>query len=461
MTHSLKLSQFIGKMEQEKLPKAVIDTFAHYYRQVSDGADGLLSDAQIRPVDPALVKNFEDLQGLAAAGLKALPKAIKIVLNGGLGTSMGLLGPKSLLPVKDNRSFLDILLRQSKVSGAKLALMNSFSTQAETAAALEHIPAGQRPYMFLQHKFPKVFQKDLSPARWPDNPALEWNPPGHGDIFIALFTSNILSKLLEAGIRYALIANSDNLGATMEESLLGYLVENGISFIMEVAPRTPTDKKGGHLALLKKGNFVLREIAQCPADEQDAFQDINRYRFFNTNNLWVDLVALDALIQKDGFMRLPLILNPKTLDPRDENSPPVFQIETAMGAAISVFKRAAAVQVPLSRFYPVKKCNELLGVRSDCYYFDDNYRLLANPDRRYDRIKIDLDPTFYGKIDQLDSRFKAGIPSLYDCRFLKIRGDVRFEAGVILKGDVTIENRGRAQAVVEKGSVVEGDLHFK
>jgi UTP--glucose-1-phosphate uridylyltransferase len=460
MTTISRLPEFISKMEQESLPAVVIDTFSHYYRQILAGADGLLSDKQINPLDPAVVKDFEQLSNFADAGRKVLPQAIKIVLNGGLGTSMGLMGPKSLLEVKDQFTFLDILLHQSKAAGTKLALMNSFSTQAATVSALSSLPAADLPYMFQQHKFPKVLQKDLSPARWPDNPALEWNPPGHGDIFIALFTSNLLDRLLAANIRYALIANSDNLGATLDESLLGYFADNELSFMMEVAPRTPADKKGGHLAQLNQGNFILRELAQCPSDEKVVFQDITRYRFFNTNNLWVDLTALNAMIKTDGFMHLPLILNPKTLDPRDAQSPPVYQIETAMGAAISVFAKAAAVKVPLERFHPVKKCNDLLGVRSDCYYFDNDHRLKLNPVCPMERIKVDLDPAFFGKIDQLDARFPAGVPSLSDCRSLKIVGDVRFEEGVVLKGDVIIENRRSAQAVIEKNALIEGALQF-
>ena len=62
--------------------------------------------------------------------------AVTITLNGGLGTSMGLTGPKSLLTVKEGKRFLDIILRRAARSGVRLALMNSYSTEAATLGAV-------------------------------------------------------------------------------------------------------------------------------------------------------------------------------------------------------------------------------------------------------------------------------------------------------------------------------------
>ena len=64
---------------------------------------------------------------------------------------------------------------------------------------------------------------------------------------------------------------------------------------------------------------------------------------------------------------LPLIVNRKTVDPRDKSSTKVIQLETAMGAAVGSIPGARAVQVPRSRFAPVKTTNDLLVVRSDAY----------------------------------------------------------------------------------------------
>jgi UTP--glucose-1-phosphate uridylyltransferase len=310
----------------------------------------------------------------------------------------------------------------------------------------------------LQHKFPKILRQGLGPAVWPAQPDLEWNPPGHGDIYTALKTSGILARLRDQGIVYALVCNSDNLGAVLDPCLLGYFADQGAAFMMEVAEKTPSDIKGGHLARTLDGRLVLREAAQCPQEEIDAFQDIERYRYFNTNNVWVNLEALDELLSGGRVLPLPMILNPKTLDPRDPASPPVFQVETAMGAAISLFESATAVCVPRTRFLPVKKCNDLLVLRSDCFLLDPEGRLVPNPVRSAATLpKVDLDARFYGFVDRLEERFPQGPPSLKDCTGLTVKGDVRFDANVTLRGRVTITNQSPGQAVVRAGTLIDRD----
>ncbi|MEE8551861.1 MAG: UTP--glucose-1-phosphate uridylyltransferase [Desulfobacterales bacterium] len=305
-----------------------------------------------------------------------------------------------------------------------------------------------------------MLQENFGPATWPKNPEQEWNPPGHGDIFSAIYTSGMLKTLLDRGIVYAFISNSDNLGATMDESLLGYFAENRFPFMMEVAPRTPSDIKGGHIARHKEGRLILREAAQCPKDEIGAFQDINLYGYFNTNNIWINLKDLDMLIEKHGTVNLPMIRNPKTLDPRDENSPGVYQVETAMGAAISLFEGAAVIKVPVSRFFPVKTCNDLLAVRSDRLVFTEDNNLILNPNRRSDNINIDLDPKYFGKIDLFDERFVDEAPSLIACESLTIKGDIRLESNVTIKGRVVIKNSAKSQAVIKEGVVIDEDVNF-
>lgn len=45
-----------------------------------------------------------------------LQKIIIVKLNGGLGTSMGCRGPKSIIPVRDGLTFLDLTLQQLQVN---------------------------------------------------------------------------------------------------------------------------------------------------------------------------------------------------------------------------------------------------------------------------------------------------------------------------------------------------------
>ncbi|MDX2502171.1 MAG: UTP--glucose-1-phosphate uridylyltransferase, partial [Deltaproteobacteria bacterium] len=173
---------------------------------------------------------------------------------------------------------------------------------------------------------------------------------------------------------------------------------------------------------------------------------------------------LKNLFDEQKLIHLPLILNPKTLDPRDKTSPPVYQIESAMGAAISLFEGATAVNVPRHRFYPVKTCSDLLAVRSDCFVYGEDESLRINPIRiknnKPDAPKVKLDPDYYTRIDDLDRRFAAGAPSLVECDELTIEGDVRFGKTVTIKSSVSIKNRKESQAVIKAGTVIDKDLIF-
>ena len=227
---------------------------------------------------------------------------------------------------------------------------------------------------------------------------------------------------------------------------------------MEVADRTEADKKGGHLARLKSGNLTLRELAQCPKEEQEEFQDIDVYKYFNTNTLWINLVSLKNLLdEKNNMISLPLICNSKTVDPRDGDSPRVFQLETAMGSAISVFPGAQALRVPRIRFAPVKACVDLLGLWSDAYVLTEDSRVIQNPRRGLGQIVIELDPQYYKLFDNMKARFPHGVPSLIDCEKLVIKGDVLFGRNVVIKGNIRITNKGKEPLVIADGETIEGE----
>lgn len=89
----------------------------------------------------------------------------------------------------------------------------------------------------------------MLPVEWAANRHLEWCPPGHGDLYSALYGSGKLDALLAEGVKYMFVSNSDNLGATLDLDLLTYFAQSGMPFMMECCRRTEADKKGGHLAL--------------------------------------------------------------------------------------------------------------------------------------------------------------------------------------------------------------------
>jgi len=463
MTATGNFSPFAQRMQAEGLPEIVIRTFEHYYLQLAAGEKGLIPEKDIRPVESLPdVEEFPDelAAELAGKGKSVLSSTILLKLNGGLGTSMGLARAKSLLEVKEGYTFLDIIARQAVGSGIPLVLMDSYNTRDDSLAALAPYTElqGDIPLDFLQHKVPKIMQADLSPADNPADPALTWCPPGHGDIYTALVTSGLLEKLLAGGYRYVFASNSDNLGAVMDETILGYFATHELPFMMEAADRTEADRKGGHLAQLPDGQLILRESAQCPPGDEASFQDIARHRYFNTNNLWINLPALErVLAEREGILGLAMICNSKTLDPRDRSSAPVFQLETAMGSAIAVFKGAGALRVPKTRFAPIKKTNDLLDVRSDNYILTADFQVVANPARTLPRAFVDLDPRYYQFVDDLEARFPFGPPSLLECERLVVRGDFLFGRDVVLKGKVELTDDSGRQQVIADGTVISGD----
>ncbi len=448
------------KMRRDGLPEAVINSFSNYFERVKSGQTGLIPESSITSVTSLPdAEEFSANAKLSTSGQAALKQTVILKLNGGLGTSMGLDKAKSLITVKQGQSFLDIIALQALKQGTRQLFMNSFSTHEDTLNALTAYPAlaSGMPLGFLQHKVPKITQSDLSPVNWPANPGFEWCPPGHGDIYIALVTSGMLRKLLDNGYRYVFVSNADNLGAVMDTSILGYFISNNLPFLMEVTDRTEMDRKGGHLALARDGQLILRESAQCPGDDQASFENISRHRYFNTNNLWLNLEALDGMMKESGNAPdLPMIRNSKTVDPRDDNSTPVYQLETAMGSAIGIIKGSAAVRVSRNRFAPVKNTSDLLAVRSDAYQLTSDHRIVLHPECKQAPL-VKLDNTYFKLIDDMESRFSAGPPSLRNCVSLQVSGDITFGRNVVIEGAVKLSSPPGVPFKIEDNSRISGD----
>jgi UDP-N-acetylglucosamine pyrophosphorylase len=306
---------------------------------------------------------------------------------------------------------------------------------------------------FLQSKVPKLDAGSFEPISWPENPDLEWCPPGHGDLYPSIIGSGLLDRFLDRGIKYLFVSNSDNLGATVDLRILSHLAETNASFLMEVTERTAADRKGGHLARRKSdGRLVLRESAQCPKEDEGEFQDITRHRYFNTNNLWLRLDHLRGELERNaGVIPLPLIRNVKTVDPRKPDSPKVLQLESAMGAAIESFQRTTAVVVPRTRFSPVKTTNDLLALRSDAYVVTRDHRLVLDESRKGQPPAIELND-HYKMLPEFDEAVGNAVPSLLGCDSLKVSGKLRFLPGVICKGAVEFVNASGEVRVVAPGN---------
>jgi UTP--glucose-1-phosphate uridylyltransferase len=448
-----------AKMRSAGQSEEAIRSFRNAYERLTSGGSAMLPTAELAPAG-----EFPSLEQLDADhDTKALDQFALIRLNGGLATTMGLDRPKSLLEAREGRSFLGIIIGQTlalrRRHGVRLplVLMNSEATRSETYAALrghDEVAVDGLALDFLQSMTPKLDAESLEPVSWPAAPGLEWCPPGHGDVYGALRRSGMLAALLERGFRYAMISNSDNLGATLDPRIAAHMHGERIPFLMEVVEGTEADRKGGHIARRRAdGQLVLRETAQTPPEDEQSFRDYRRWRYYNTNNLWVDLRALDeTLAASDGVLELPLIVNRKTVDPRDADSPAVLQLEAAMGAAIESFPGARLLCVPRTRFVPVKGTDDLLVLRSDVYQLTSD--LLVEPVAGRDRglPLVALDKRYYRLLDDFEARFPSGPPSLQHADRLEVDGDFTFEAGVVVRG--AVELHSNVPARIEAGTVL-------
>ena len=440
-------------------PRA-ISVFAYSYDKLAADDTGLLVEDELEPV--ADLPRLADLPIDHDSARSALAKTAVVKLNGGLGTSMGMEQAKSLLSVHDGLTFLDVIARQILALRAEYGLtlpllfMDSFRTQTDTLAALSSYPelvVAGLPLDFRQNSEPKLRADDLTPVSWPADPSLQWCPPGHGDLYTALDASGVMAVLAEQGYEYLFVSNSDNLGARPDPRLAAWFAASGSPFAAEFCRRTAADRKGGHLARRRAdGGLVLRESAQTRPEDEAAFGDIDRHRYFNTNNLWLHLPTLAATMQEhDGVLGLPIIRNLKTVDPSDPTSTPVIQIETAMGAAVGVFPGATAIEVDRARFLPVKATSDLLVLRSDAYRLTSDFRLELVP---HTAPLVELGKP-YKLVRDFDARFPAGPPSLARCESLTVYGDWTFGAGVEAIGVVQVGAEG-SPGTIEDGAILGG-----
>ena len=363
---------------------------------------------------------------------RQLSKLVVGKLNGGMGTSMGCVGPKSLIEVRDKKSFLDLIIEQIESLNREwdqkipLLLMNSFYTHEETQAHLNALKFSSEITGFQQNKFPRLHSESLSPLtpdKWGDQ---AYYPPGHGDFYQCIGQQGILQKLIDAGREILFISNADNLGAVVDPVILNYMDECNIPFLMEMTAKTPADVKGGTL-YQQDGKLKLLELARVPDDKIDEFCDQKKFKVFNTNNIWINLVALNGRL-KQGPLELSVMVNRKNVE-----ETPVVQLETAIGSGLECFDGAVGLTVSRERFLPVKKTDDLLLVRSNLFSLNDGKLI-----RKRKSLPIIELGDFLQNIENFQNSFPV-IPDLADLEELKISGDVRFEGTASLKGKVHLQ----------------------
>ncbi|KAF7701669.1 UTP--glucose-1-phosphate uridylyltransferase [Cucumispora dikerogammari] len=366
-----------------------------------------------------------------------LSKLAVIKLNGGLGTTMGCKGPKSAINVKEDKSFLDLVVKQMehlhKTSSVcvPLIFMNSFNTQKPTEKMLQKY---QGIRTFTQSEFPRIIGSSLMPMEGPNSTY----PPGHGDLFISIYKSGILDQLLDEGKEILFVSNIDNLAATVDPKILNFVLENEHDFCMEVTNKTRADVKGGTL-INYDGKIKLLELAEVPENCKSEFTSLRKFKIFNTNSIYINIRALKKKMENGG-LNLDIIENKKTV--RGEM---VIQLESAIGSAIKFFDKPAGIIVPRTRFLPVKSCSDLFALRSTLFE-ENNGTLTLSKLRGYQTLPlIKLLGEKFQKITTFEAIFKSP-PDLIELDHLTVTGEVLFGKNVVLKGTVII--------IASKGSVI-------
>ncbi|XP_055847213.1 UTP--glucose-1-phosphate uridylyltransferase isoform X2 [Episyrphus balteatus] len=395
-----------------------------------------------------------------------LNKLIVIKLNGGLGTSMGCHGPKSVISVRSDLTFLDLTVQQIEHLNKKydanvpLVLMNSFNTDQDTEKIVRKYQGFRvQIYTFNQSCFPRISRESFLPVAKDftiENDIEAWYPPGHGDFYESFQNSGLLSKFIKEGREYCFLSNIDNLGATVDLNILSKLLgedtpQHPMEFVMEVTNKTRADVKGGTL-IQYENKLRLLEIAQVPNEHVDDFKSVKTFKFFNTNNIWASLKAIDRVL-RDRTLNMEIIVNNKSL----EKGLRVVQLETAVGAAMKCFDGSVGVNVPRSRFLPVKKTSDLLLVMSNLYSLKHG-SLVMSPQRMFPTTPlIKLGDNHFAKVKEFLSRF-ANIPDIIELDHLTVSGDVTFGRGVSLRGTVIIIANHGDRIDIPAGAILDNKI---
>lgn len=426
--------------------------FLNLVKKYLEGPSLISNWDSVKGPDPLKLPKYEELPSLDQTKTeKAFQKLVVCKLNGGLGTSMGCSGPKSAIPVRDGKSFLDLIIEQIDSLNREynisvpLVLMNSFRTYEETEKIIADYKGGLEISGFLQNKFPRLNANTLTPLSEKEFGIDAWYPPGHGDLYNCLKTQGLLDDWLDQGKEILFISNSDNLGATVDPRIASFLLEDGPSFILEVSEKTLADIKGGTLYQVD-GKLGLLEAAQVPPEGMDEFCGVDKFKTFNTNSIWINLARLKEKLN-EGSLDFPVIANPKTV-----NGTPALQLETAMGFAVGLFDDAMGLVVPRSRFLPVKKTSDLFVVQSNVFNLEQG-RLMRNPARTKDALPL----VSFGKELNHYETYKDSfeeIPDLLELESLKLDGKFQFGKNVVLKGNIDLKSEEKAHEV-PNGTLLE------
>ena len=167
---------------------------------------------------------------------------------------------------------------------------------------------------------------------------------GHGDLVDALRDSGLLERFVRGGGTTLMLANLDNLGATLDAAVVGWHLSHGAALSCEVV--AAGGDRGGW-PVRWNGRPVILEDFRLPPEFDPATSGV-----FNTNTFHADA---RALLAHDGEWTWFVV-------EKDVDGRPAIQRERLLGELTSHLD-TRFVQVPRdgpeSRFLPVKDHDEL------------------------------------------------------------------------------------------------------
>lgn len=456
-------SQIEKIMREQGSSDEKISLFQDLYNRYISERDSKIDWQNISTPSESSILDYSALDEVSGEEARSLLSELAVCrLNGGLGTSMGCVGPKSAIEVKNGLSFLDLMVEQIHTlnvtygTNVPLVLMNSFNTDQDTQKIIGKYEDILPIHTFQQNAFPRLRKDSLLPVSAEKYGQQAIYPPGHGDFYQSILTSGILDRLIEEGKKYIFIANADNLGASVDLAILKLLKTSNSPYIMEVTNKTRADVKGGTLIKTADQPLRLLEIAQVPKDHVEDFKSVKKFRFFNTNNIWINLVKLKERLQNNS-LHLDVIVNRKSIEKL-----PIIQLETAIGSGINNFRGSLAVNVPRVRFVPIKKTDDLLLVQSNLFIIENGI-LRKNPERQFGGIPLIRLGEYFKSVDDYQNHFET-LPDILELDLLTVVGDVYFGRNITLRGNVILVcERGQLHipdnALIEN-KVMTGSIQF-
>ena len=272
-----------------------------------------------------------------------------VVLNGGMATRFGGV-VKGCVTVFDDLSFIGLKALDVRRHGAgtKMLLMNSFATEDKTRQHLE-----EHDYFGMEEDQLIQFNQNVSIRLTPDGDlfreedgSVSLYAPGHGDLPSAI-GRGALQAFRQAGGKYLLMSNVDNVLATVDPLVVGMHVDaaaHGAEMTVE-AVQKKVGQVGGFVARVDGEPQVVEHFRIPEPSLKDELQ------LLNTNTFMFNADALD-----DDFDLTWFVVDKKV------DSQTAIQFERLAGE-LSAFLDTTFVEVPATgeeaRFQPIKRREDL------------------------------------------------------------------------------------------------------